>query len=218
MSSSVPKLKAFDEFASEYDRWFDSHAFAYQSEVEAIHRFVPEKGLGVEIGVGTGRFSVPFSITIGVEPSEAMAAIARSRGMRVHLARAEQLPFESEHFDFALMVTTLCFVEDPQAALSEAYRILKPAGSLILAIIDKNTPLGKTYESMKAVNKFYREATFYTTGEVLALLRQECFAHIVACQTIFSNPETMNAPDNVRDGYGEGAFVVFSAVKINQGT
>lgn len=217
MSSSILKLKAFDEFASEYDRWFDSHAFAYQSEVEAIRRFVPDKGLGVEIGVGTGRFSVPFSITIGVEPSEAMAAIAHSRGITVHLVRAEQLPFESEHFDFALMVTTLCFVEDPQAALSEAHRILKPAGSLILAIIDKDTELGGTYEALKASNKFYREATFYTTSEVLALLQQVGFTRIVACQTIFSDPETMNASDNVRDGYSEGAFVVLSATKINEG-
>jgi len=110
-----------------------------------------------------------------------------------------------------------CILPEPSSSLSEAYRILKPAGSLILAIIDKDTELGRTYEAMKASNKFYREATFYTTREVLALLRQVGFARIVACQTIFSNPETMNAPDNVRDGYGEGAFVVLSATKINQG-
>ena len=217
MNNISGDVTVFDQFAEEYDRWFDTHLFAFQSEVEAIHRFVPTKGLGVEIGVGTGRFSVPFSITICVEPSPAMAAIAHSRGITVHLARAEQLPFESEHFDFALMVTTLCFVEDPQAALSEACRILKPAGSLILAIIDKDTELGRTYEAMKASNKFYRDATFYTTREVLALLQQVGFTRIVACQTIFSNPETMNAPDNVRDGYGEGAFVVLSATKFNQG-
>ena len=213
MSSSVPKLKAFDEFTSEYDEWFDSHPFAYQSEVEAIRRFVPDKGLGVEIGVGTGRFSVPFSIIIGVEPSEAMAAIARSRGITTHIANAEHLPFESERFDFAMLITTLCFLDDPKAALREVHRILKPNGRIIVAIIDKETELGRTYESMKASNKFYGEATFYSTQRVLDLLHQTGFIQSQTCQTIFSNPESMTALDPIRNGYGEGAFVVIHSNK-----
>lgn len=40
---------------------------------------------------------------MGVEPSETMAAIADSREVTVHRANAEDLPFESEYFDFALM-------------------------------------------------------------------------------------------------------------------
>jgi ubiquinone/menaquinone biosynthesis C-methylase UbiE len=204
---------SFNSFASEYDRWFDLHPFAYQSEIEAIRWFVPSKGLGVEIGVGTGRFSTPFSITIGADPSEAMAVIARSRGITVHLARAEKLPFKSEHFDFALMVTTFCFVQDPHAALGEIHRILKPNGLFILAIIDKDTPLGKRYEALKSTNKFYAEATLYSTKEVLDLLHQSRFIHSQICQTIFSNPDTMTALDPTRNGSGEGAFVVIRSIK-----
>jgi len=204
---------AFDKFAIEYDRWFDVHLFAYQSEIEAIRRFIPKKGLGLEIGVGTGRFSTPFSVTIGVEPSEAMAAIARSRGISAHRARAEELPFEAEYFDFALMITTLCFVDNPVAALEEAQRVLKPAGRLILGIIDRDSRIGRVYQSLKASNKFYREATFYSTPEVLDLVRKAGFTQTQTCQTIFCNPDTMSAPDPVREGYGEGAFVVISSLK-----
>jgi ubiquinone/menaquinone biosynthesis C-methylase UbiE len=207
------KPTVFDSFAAEYDRWYDEYAFAYQSEVEAIQRLIPSRGLGIDIGTGTGRFSVPFLITIGADPSESMASIARSRGIAVHIARAENLPFDSEHFDFALMVATLCFVKDPQAALAETYRILKPSGSIILGIIDRESRIGKVYEAMKAINKFYREATFYSTAGVLQLLTQAGFATAQVCQTIFSNPDSMNAPDPVRDGYGEGAFVVIHAIK-----
>lgn len=213
MTSPITSASAFDEFAREYEQWYDSHPFAYQSDIEAIRRFIPSYGPGVEIGVGTGRFSVPFSITIGVDPSEAMAGIARSRGITVHLARAERLPFQTKHFDFALMVTTPCFVENPQAALGEAHRILKPSGSLILAIIDRETPLGKSYKAMKSSNKFYRDATFYSTPQVLGLLRSVWFTHFQTYQTIFSNPDSMTAPDPVREGYGEGAFVVVQSVK-----
>ena len=78
------KTTVFNQFASEYGGWFDTHTFAYQSEVEAIKRFIPSNGIGTEIGAGTGRFSVPFGIKIGVEPSEDMAAFARSRGITIH--------------------------------------------------------------------------------------------------------------------------------------
>ncbi len=210
MSSSV---SVFEQFAQEYDRWFDAHPAAYESEVEALRRFIPARGIGLDIGVGTGRFSIPFGITVGVDPSVSMAAIARSRGVEVLIASAERLPVESEQFDFALMVTTLCFVDNPHAALAEAYRILKPDGSLLLAFIDRQTQLGKVYEAMKSSDKFYRDATFYSASEVLDLLRQACFGKFQTCQTIFSHPDAMTTPDPIKNGHGEGAFVVVCSIK-----
>ena len=208
------KRSFFDEFSQEYDNWFNTHLQAYESELEAVRRFVPQNGVGVEIGAGTGRFSIPFGIKTGIEPSERMAAIARSRGIDVRISQAEHLPFKNEQFDFTLIVTTLCFVDDPKLVLKEANRILKPNGQIITAIIDIESALGKTYESMKTLNKFYKNATFYSTKEIIELLTHSNFGKIQSCQTIFSNPDTMTAPDAVKDGYGEGAFVVLSAIKI----
>lgn len=206
---------AFNQFALEYESWFDIHTSAYLSEVEAIRRFIPDKGLGIEIGTGTGRFSIPFGIKIGVDPSNGMASIARSKGITMYISRAENLPFASESFYFALFVTTLCFVDNPKLALQEAYRILKSQGRIIIAIVDKESFLGKIYESMKATDKFYSNATFYSTQEVIKFLHQTNFNQIQTCQTIFSNPDNMKAPDIVKDGHGEGAFVVILAFKQN---
>jgi ubiquinone/menaquinone biosynthesis C-methylase UbiE len=206
-------MTVFDRFAAEYDSWYDLHPFVYQSELEAIRRFIPSKGHGVEIGVGTGRFSVPFSVSIGVEPSEFMAAIARSRGITVHLATAERLPFPSARFEFALMVNTLCFVNSPDDSLQEIHRILKPRGLFILAFIDRETPVGKLYEEKRAINKFYSEATFHSSRQVINLLRDNGFIRHQICQTVFSNPENITGIDSVRDGYGEGAFVVIGSFK-----
>jgi hypothetical protein len=60
---------AFDKYAAEYDEWFDVHPWVYQSEVQALKTVLPQRGRGIEIGAGTGRFSVPLGISIGVEPS-----------------------------------------------------------------------------------------------------------------------------------------------------
>ena len=204
----------FDRYSLEYDKWFDDHIYAFQSELEALKSFVPGNGKGMEIGVGTGRFASQLNVIIGVEPSESMASIARSRGIEVYKAYAEQLPFNNNGFDFVLMVTTLCFVDDPKLVLKEANRILKPNGQIIVAIIDKESSLGRSYDATKASNKFYKDATFYSTQDIIGLLYQTNFNQIQTCQTIFSNPDTMTIPDTVKDGYGEGSFVVISAIKL----
>jgi SAM-dependent methyltransferase len=47
-------------------------------------------------------------------------------------ATAYEIPLESDSFDTILMTELLEHLEDPQRALSEAHRLLKPGGSLIL--------------------------------------------------------------------------------------
>ena len=82
-------MNVFEEYALEYDEWFEAHKWVYQSEGEAVRKFIPKTGEGVEIGVGTGRFSIPFGIKVGVEPAKAMAEIARKRGISVYESKAE---------------------------------------------------------------------------------------------------------------------------------
>lgn len=45
---------------------------------------------------------------------------------------AEELPFEDETFDCVVSTLIYCSVENPQRALSEVYRVLKPGGKCIL--------------------------------------------------------------------------------------
>lgn len=203
------KTTVFDQFAQEYDEWFDIHLHAYLSELEAIRRFIPSRGAGVEVGVGTGRFAAPLGIATGVEPSESMAIIARSRGIEVKQAKAEALPFDESAFDFVLLVNVICFLDAPVRSLKESCRILRPNGHIILAFIDKSTKLGRSYESQKASNKFYEKATFFSGPQVIEFLRKAGFVEIQSCQTIFTSPTEMTAPDPVRDGHGQGGFVVF---------
>ncbi len=46
-------LPVFENFAQEYGKWFDTNMFAFESELSALRRFVPKKGNGLEVGVGT---------------------------------------------------------------------------------------------------------------------------------------------------------------------
>ncbi len=106
---------------------------------------IPTGGYGMEIGVGTGRFAEPLGIKTGVEPSKRMREIAQRRGIQVLYGVAEELPFEDFRFDFVLMVTTVCFVDDIGKALLEAHRVLSDGGFLIIGFIDRNSIMGKIY-------------------------------------------------------------------------
>lgn len=211
------KISAFDQAAHEYDEWFDTHKFAYESELNAIRPFIPEHGLGLEIGAGTGRFSVPFSISIGIEPSEVMAGIASSRGITVHHEKAENLPFCEDHFDFVLMTTTLCFLDDPVIVLQKIHKTLKPKGTLIIGFIDKDSSLGKKYESFKENDPIYRFARFYSTKDVIELLESNEFEILDIYQTIFQDPDKLDKVEPFTEGYGNGSFVVINSKTTKEG-
>ena len=206
-------VQIFEESAQEYDAWFDKHRLVYESEIRALKRFMGSGGIGLEIGVGTGRFAVPLGIKVGVEPAKGMADMARQRGIRVIRAVAEVLPFRGASFHLALLVTTLCFLRDPQRALAEATRILKPGGRILIGMIDRDSPLGRSYEAHKQESKFYRQANFYSISQVLEWLARLNYRKVEVCQTLFRELSDITHLEPVREGHGDGGFVVIAAQK-----
>jgi SAM-dependent methyltransferase len=206
-------VQIFEESAQEYDAWFDKHRLVYESEIRALKRFMGSGGIGLEIGVGTGRFAVPLGIKIGVEPAKGMADMARQRGIRVIRAVGEFLPFRNASFHLALLVTTLCFLRDPQRALAEATRSLKPGGQILIGMIDRDSPLGRSYEAHKQESTFYRQANFYSISQVLEWLTRLNYREVEVCQTLFRKLSDITHLEPVREGHGDGGFVVIAAQK-----
>jgi ubiquinone/menaquinone biosynthesis C-methylase UbiE len=112
-------IQVFEKFHNRYHKWFTRHQWVYRSEIEAASRLVPQGGLGLEIGVGTGRLATPFAVAVGLDPSRAMASIAKKKGIEIVRGIGENLPFIAETFGFVVLVTTICFVEDPRTTLKE---------------------------------------------------------------------------------------------------
>jgi SAM-dependent methyltransferase len=140
-----------------------------------------------------------------------MLAYARARGVRVARAVAEALPFAAGAFDYALFVTTLCFLEDAAAGLAEARRVLKPGGALVIGFIDRASALGREYEAHRAENVFYRDARFHSGDEVERLLGETGFGAPVWAQTLFRPPPEILEIEPLRAGRGEGSFAVVRA-------
>lgn len=203
----------FDEHSREYEEWFERNPFAYESELEAVRQQLPEKGEGLEIGVGTGLFAAPLGVRHGVEPSETMRVLARQRGIEAVPGVAEDLPYEDGSFDYALMVTTICFVDDPAASMGEAMRVLRPGGVLVIGFVDRESPIGRMYQKHKEDSLFYRPATFYSVPELENLLLDAGFEDISCTQTIFTPLDEIREVQPALPGWGEGSFVVIRARK-----
>ncbi|QKD02871.1 class I SAM-dependent methyltransferase [Mesorhizobium loti] len=100
------------------------------------------EGVVVEVGFGSG-LNLPYYDAarvrqlIGVDPDGAMLGLAgpKSRALPfpVECIRAggESLPLADGCADTVVVTYAFCTIPDPQAALSEIRRILKPTGQLI---------------------------------------------------------------------------------------
>lgn len=162
----MPKTGPFDNYSDEYDDWFIINKYAFQSELNAIKKALPDNGDVVEVGIGSGIFAAPLGIKEGVDPSEAMREKAKKRNIRVMDAVAENLPYADQSKDAVLMVTTICFVDDIYKSFQEVHRVLKDDGHFIIGYVDKNSPIGKFYLEQKDENVFYKDAIFFGTEEL----------------------------------------------------
>lgn len=207
----MPKIEPFEKYALQYEDWFKRHALAYESEMEAIRSALPKSSNGLEVGVGSGRFAQPLGIRLGVEPSPRMRIIAQQRGIEVMDGVAESLSFGDGMFDFVLMVAAICYFDDVEKAFKEARRVLKDNGSLVIGFIERDSPIGQAMR--KEPSEFYSIAKFHSVIEVEAKLHNVGFNWIYYSQTLFKGLDEITEIEPVKEGFGEGSFVVVKAVK-----
>ncbi|MDD1658134.1 MAG: class I SAM-dependent methyltransferase [Methanomicrobiales archaeon] len=170
----------FTRYAADYDRWFDEHPEEYRQELARVQRIAGKAmAPALEIGAGSGRFGAPLGYGFGLEPSPALARLAKGRGIRMVLGVAEHLPFRDGSFRTALMVTVLCFLSDPSRAFREVRRILVTGGTFTVAFIERDGEIARRYLREKVKGRFLAHARFYPVGEVQDLLLGAGFREIM---------------------------------------
>ena len=129
------------EYYDEFSAWYEKerhrgyHAMLDDLEVDLLTRYV--RGADVlEIGCGTGlildRIESLSKSAVGVDLSVGMLQGAMERGLNVVQADATALPFASESFDVVYSFKVLAHIEDISLALSEAARVTRPGGHMLL--------------------------------------------------------------------------------------
>ncbi|BBO69196.1 hypothetical protein DSCA_31260 [Desulfosarcina alkanivorans] len=165
-----------------YDQWFSKRKNRLAAALESrlmMGMLDPVAGESVlDIGCGTGASTVPLlekglDVT-GIDPSPYMLDIlSATLGNRISLYRgfAEDLPFDDNSFNHACLFTCLEFVDDPQKALAEAFRVAKDR--VFIGFLNRYAlaGIGRRVQGIFS-QTIYSRATFFSVWEIKSMVRK----------------------------------------------
>ena len=142
------RAKSADDYFSQIASSWDAIRSLYVPEVEIEDALIEAVGARqletlVDLGTGTGRilqlFGDRIQRGIGIDSNQEMLTIARSGLEQTQLSHCQarkedlyQLSMADQVADVVTIHHVLHFLDDPQTALSEAARILRPGGQALI--------------------------------------------------------------------------------------
>lgn len=152
--SELPRYYESDDYISHtdgrrtlFEKMYQTvKSYALKQKLNLIQVYHPGKGKLLDIGAGTGDFLATAEAggwtVSGVEPSEKARHIATAKGLGLV---ANTLDLEDHQFDVITLWHVLEHVPDPWTQLAELKRLLKPNGTLIVAVPNFNSFDAKFY-------------------------------------------------------------------------
>ncbi len=137
----------------------------------------------LDVGSGDGALALAFwqngaASVIGCDADPRMIARANAEALGQKapvdylLARAERLPFQDRSFDIVSIITVLAFVPEPDLAISEIARVLKPGGRLVIGDLGKWSlwAASRRIRGWLGLAPMWNAARFRSAGELRKLV------------------------------------------------
>lgn len=173
--ASADLAASWEEHATEFVAWArkPGHDSYWLFHRDQFLELVPPPGRRtLDLGCGEGRLSRDLTAighdVVGVDLSPTMLAAAKEADpdLETRLADAAQLPFEDGSFDLVVAFMSLQDMDDPDAAIGEAARVLETGGRLCLAVVHPLASAGQ-FDGDDATSAFvidgsYLERSWYS--------------------------------------------------------
>lgn len=221
----------------EYDAWYETPLgrLSDRFEKELVFSLIEAKpGEAIlDVGCGTGTYTIELARrglkAGGIDSSEEMLAWAKEKARRKDLettfqrADAMNLPFPESSFEVVISTGLLCFLVEPEKALIEMHRVLKPGGRLIIGTLNRWSPWA-LFRRIKGMFKetIYNQARFISPTELEGLIRRAGFEVRETRTCLFFFPVNCKLYLKLAEPFEKldraviprmGAFLAVSAVK-----
>jgi len=183
---------------AEYEAWYHTPRGSWIGNTEFtllknMMCFTSSETL-LDVGCGTGYFSRRFAESglqvTGLDPDQSSIEYARSLDGSAHYinSSAQSLPFADKAFDYCVAVTSLCFINEPEKALQEMWRVSRRG--MVLGLLNRHSTLflqkkgrggyrGARWDTVKTARSWWqilkpepqvsiRSAVFFPGGSLLA--------------------------------------------------
>ena len=154
-----------------YEAWYHTKRGQWIADTEfslILRLMHPKAGSSLlDVGSGTGYFSRRFAKqgfqVTGIDSDQAAINYAVSQGTNIDYVNASALtlPFANQSFDYCTAITSLCFIQKPDKALNEMWRVSRKG--IFLGLLNRNSLLYYTKEGKGA----YRGARWDTLLQIL---------------------------------------------------
>ncbi|PIT87283.1 MAG: hypothetical protein COU31_03770 [Candidatus Magasanikbacteria bacterium CG10_big_fil_rev_8_21_14_0_10_40_10] len=159
----LPAKTGYNEIAKQYKAM---HNYLDEFEQDKLIPLLGDiAGLEVlDVGAGSGRLlnrllKKGAKIT-ALDSSKCMLKLIRpqikDQLKEIKIGQAESLPFIDQSFDIVLAVFLIVHLKDPSVFLREAWRVLRPAGHLLITNVNQKKPVAVDIaQGRVAVESFY---------------------------------------------------------------
>lgn len=161
-----------DAVAGDMERHY-SPGRTWEATARALVRLL-DLGRVLDIASGDGTLAellspqVQHMVCVDISPKVVAAGRERTQplgNVEYHQADMHQLPLDDQSFDCVMMLHALTYSESPQRAISEAARVLRPGGRLLIATLNKHS-------HRNAVTPFGHINLGFTSKELSILCRE----------------------------------------------
>jgi ubiquinone/menaquinone biosynthesis C-methylase UbiE len=201
MTERGPNRWFFDAWSRIYDLPLVQRA-TYRPVHDVVLRALHETRARsvLDIGCGTGQLAarirgeLPAAAIVGCDFSAGMLQRAAARVEAIDWVRGDagRLPFRDGIFDAIVSTEAFHWFPDQNAALRELYRVLRPGGRLLLALV--NTPTALVSDVMHVGSRLVGEPFYWPTSLQMRRRVEQAGFHVQKQRRIFRLPGFLLPP------------------------